>query len=112
MTIQRRDVGGVVILDIDGKLMGGVDSELFQETVQELLDGGRQQILVNLEKVKWMNSTGLGILIAGLQTTKRSGGSLKLVHVSDRIRDLLKITKLSSVFESYDAETEAVESFV
>ena len=112
MTIQRRDVGDVVILDIDGKLMGGVDSELFQETVQELLDSGRQQILVNLEKVKWMNSTGLGILIAGLQTTKRSGGTLKLVHVSERIRDLLKITKLSSVFESYDAEAEAVESFV
>ena len=59
-----------------------------------------------------MNSTGLGILIAGLQTTKRSGGTLKLVHVSERIRDLLKITKLSSVFESYDAEAEAVESFV
>ena len=112
MTIEQRDVGNVVVLDIDGKLMGGVDSELFQETVQQLITSGRQKILVNLEKVKWMNSTGLGILIAGYQAAQRNGGSLKLLHVSDRIQDLLKITKLSSVFESYDAETKAVESFV
>ena len=111
MTIQQRDVGNVVVLDIDGKLMGGMDSELFQETVQQLISAGRQRILVNLEKVKWMNSTGLGILIAGYQATQRNGGTLKLLNVSDRIQDLLKITKLSSVFESYDAEAEAVESF-
>ncbi len=112
MNIQQRDVGQVVVLDIDGKLMGGVDSELFQETVQKLVESGRQRIVVNLENVKWMNSTGLGILIAGFQSAQRSGGSLKLLHVSERIQDLLKITKLSSVFESYDAESEAVESFV
>lgn len=112
MTIQQRDVGGVVILDIDGKLMGGVDSEVFQETVQELIRSGRQKILVNLEKVKWMNSTGLGVLIAGFRVVQRSGGTLKLLHVSERIQDLLKITKLASVFESFEAESEAVESFV
>jgi anti-sigma B factor antagonist len=112
MTIEQRDVGGVVILDIDGKLMGGVDSELFQETVQELIRSGRQKIVINLENVKWMNSTGLGILIAGFRTAQRGGGTLKLLHVSTRIQDLLKITKLSSVFESFEAEAEAVESFV
>jgi len=112
MIIQQRDVGNVVVLDIDGKLMGGADAELFQQAVQGLVESGRQRILVNLGSVKWVNSTGLGILIAGFQAARRGGGTLKLLHVSERIQDLLKITKLSSVIESYEAEAEAVESFV
>lgn len=112
MTIRQREIGDVVVLDIDGKIMGGVDSELFQETIQSLIDSGKRKVLVNLERVKWINSTGLGVLIAGFSALQKSGGKLKLLHVSERVEGLLKITKLSTIFESYRAEDEALESFV
>jgi anti-sigma B factor antagonist len=112
MTIRQREIGDVVVLDIDGKIMGGVDSELFQETIQSLIDSGKRKVLVNLENVKWVNSTGLGVLIAGYSALQKSGGRLKLLQVSERVEGLLNITKLSTIFESYQGEDEAVESFV
>ncbi|UCE01291.1 MAG: STAS domain-containing protein [Candidatus Latescibacterota bacterium] len=112
MTIRQREIGDVVVLDIDGKIMGGVDSELFQETIQSLIDSGKRKVVVNLENVKWINSTGLGVLIAGYSALQKSGGRLKLLQVSERVEGLLNITKLSTIFESYQGEDEAVESFV
>ena len=112
MIIRQRDIADVAILDIDGKIMGGPDSEVFQKTIEDLIASGHQKILVNLENVNWINSTGLGTLIAGFTAVKKSGGKLKLVHVSERIESLLKITKLSTIFESFQEEGKAVESFV
>lgn len=111
MTIRQRQVDGVVVLDIDGQIVGGVDHELFQERIQSLLVAGKSNILVNLENVKWVNSTGLGVLIAGFRTVEMHGGKLKLLHVSDRILSLLTITKLTGKFELFQGETEAVASF-
>ena len=112
MKIGQREIGDVVVLDVDGRIMGGPDSEAFQETIKALVADGKRKVLVNLEGVNWVNSTGLGILIAGFQELQRSGGRLKLVNVSDRIESLLAVTKLSTIFESFRREDEAVQSFV
>ena len=111
MTIRQREVGDVVIFDIDGKIVGGVDHDLFQETIQGLLAAGKGKILVNLQNVKWVNSTGLGVLIAGFRTVQMGGGTLKLLHVSERILSLLTITRLSTKFELFQREDEAITSF-
>jgi anti-sigma B factor antagonist len=111
MTIRQRQVGDVVVLDIDGKIVGGVDHDLFQEKIRALLTAGRHNVLVNLENVKWVNSTGLGVLIAGFRTVQTGGGRLKLLHVSERIHSLLTITRLSTKFEMFESEDEATASF-
>ncbi len=111
MNIQQRTLGDVAVLDLDGKIIGGADSEAFQQTVDTLLQGGTRHFLVNLEKVNWINSTGLGTLIAAFTAVRKEGGKLKLVQVSERIQSLLKITRLSSIIESYDNEADALASF-
>ena len=111
MNISRRDVGDIVVLDLQGKIMGGSDSEAFQKALRGLVDGGHRKVLVNLGQVSWINSSGLGILIEGFSALQRNGGTLKLVHVPPRIESLLAVTKLSTIFESYRQEDEAVQSF-
>jgi len=111
MTIGQREIGDVTVLDLQGKIMGGSDSESLQSTLRQLVDGGARKVLVNLAQVSWVNSSGLGILIEGFTILQRQGGTLKLVHVPPRIESLLAVTKLSSIFESYRQEDEAVQSF-
>ncbi len=111
MKISVRKKDSVAILDLSGKLMGGPDADVFKETIKNLIAEGYKNVIVNLSKVPWVNSTGLGILIAGYTTLKKEGGSLKLVHVTDRIQSILMITKLGTIFESYSDEEEAVKSF-
>jgi len=111
MKIRQREIGDVVVLDVNGKIMGGPDSEAFQATIDTLVESGKRKVLVNLENVSWINSTGLGILIAGFSSLQKSGGKLKLVNVSQRIESLLAVTKLSTIFESFRQEDEAVRSF-
>jgi len=91
--------------------MGGPDSETFDETVKTLIHEGVTNFIVSMERVRWVNSTGLGILISGYQTVKKSGGELKLLKVSDRIENIFIVSKLYTVFESYSDEDEAVRSF-
>jgi anti-sigma B factor antagonist len=111
MTIAQRDIGDVVVLDLQGKIMGGADSDAFQRALRALVDAGHRKVLVNLEQVSWINSSGLGILIEGFSALQRQGGTLKLVHVPPRIESVLAVTKLSTIFESYRQEDEAVQSF-
>jgi anti-sigma B factor antagonist len=109
--IKIRKVDSVAILDLSGKLMGGPDADVFKETVRQLIQEGYKNILVSLSHVPWVNSTGLGILIAGYTTLKREGGTLKLTHVTDRIESILMITKLGTIFESFSDEEAALKSF-
>jgi anti-sigma B factor antagonist len=111
MKIRQREIGEVVVLDVNGKIMGGPDSEAVQATIDALVESGKRKVLVNLENVSWINSTGLGILIAGFSSLQKSGGKLKLVNVSQRIESLLAVTKLSTIFESFQQEDAAVRSF-
>lgn len=111
LKVKERTRDGVVILDVSGKLMGGPDAEAFDEIVRTLLHEGRRNFLINLSGVNWVNSTGLGILISGYTTVKRAGGDLKLLKVSDRIENIFMVSKLYTVFESFDDEDRAIQSF-
>jgi anti-sigma B factor antagonist len=111
MKIRQREIGDVVVLDLHGKVTGGPDSETFQESIRTLVAGGRTKVLVNMQEAGWINSTGLGMLIYGFTELQKTGGKLKLVGVSPRIESLLAVTKLSTVFESFQQEDEAIRSF-
>jgi anti-sigma B factor antagonist len=100
-----------VIIELKGNVMGGDDTKEFNELLHKLIDEGKKNVIVDLADVKFMNSSGLGMLISGLTTMKRENGSLKLVKVTEKIESLLIITKLITIFESYDSIEEAVKSF-
>jgi anti-sigma B factor antagonist len=109
--IKERKRDGVAILEMSGRLMGGSDATAFDEVLKTLIHEGCRNVVVSMEKVRWVNSTGLGILISGYTTLKKSGGELKLLKVSDRIENIFIVSKLYTVFESYQDEDEAVRSF-
>jgi len=111
LKITQRDVDNAVILDLNGKLTGGPDADTFREVFKSLLDQGKKNIIVNLEKVSWINSTGLGILISGYTSVRRGGGDLVIMHASDRIESILYVTKLNLLFKSYESEAEALAAF-
>lgn len=111
MKIKERQSDGVTILEVSGKIMGGPDAELFNTTLKSLIHQGQGRVVVDLGKVTWVNSTGLGILISGYTTLKRNEGEMKLLNVSERIESIFMVTKLHSVFETYKSEDEAVQSF-
>ncbi len=111
MKMTESESSGVVILELSGKIMGGPDATLLNDKLHELIEAGKIKIIANLKGVNWMNSSGLGILIGGLTTMRNSGGDLKLANITDRIQSLLMITKLLTVFESFDTIDQAIESF-
>jgi len=111
LKITQREVGNAVILDLNGKLTGGPDAETFREVFKSLIDRGKKNIVVNLEKVSWINSTGLGILISGYTSVRRGGGDLVIMHASDRIESILYVTKLNLLFKSYESEESALTAF-
>lgn len=111
MKITQREVGNAVILDLNGKLTGGPDAETFREVFKSLIDRDKKNIVVNLEKVSWINSTGLGILISGYTSVRRGGGDLVIMHASDRIESILYVTKLNLLFKSYESEESALSAF-
>ena len=111
MKIHREDSGEVTIIRLNGKLMGGPDADHFQTLIKELVEEDRRKILVDMGKVSWVNSTGLGILISGYTTLKNAEGTLKLVGVNKRIDQIFMVTKLHTIFEAYEEETSALASF-
>ena len=111
MEIKERVVGGVSILDLSGKIVLGEGDGQVKERIKDLLSDGQRRILLNLAEVNYIDSAGLGTLIGSYTTAKRDGGTLKLVNLTKRIRDLLAITKLITVFETFDNEAEALASF-
>jgi anti-sigma B factor antagonist len=111
MTIQERVVGSVTVLDLEGKLVLGDGDMLVKDKVHSLVFQGRKQILLNLGSVSFVDSTGLGALVATYVTAKNNGGQIKLVNLTKRLHDLLVISKLVNVFETYDSEDEALRSF-
>ena len=111
MQIQERTVGAVTILDLKGKLMLGDGDTLLKDKVRSLVSRGCRQLVLNLADVPHVDSVGIGEIVGTYTTMTRRGGSLNLLHVPKRIHDLLVITKLLTVFETFDTETEAVRSF-
>ena len=111
MKASKRIEGKVAILSLSGKLMGGPDADNVRGAIKECLDGGLKNILIDLGDVSWINSTGLGILIASHVTVTNAGGNLKLSRVSKRITQIFMVTKLHTVFETFETEKEALDSF-
>lgn len=111
MKIVERQVGDVLILDLQGKIMIGEGDDALREAVTRLVDGGRTRIVLNLAEVPYVDSAGLGEIVRCYTTVSRKGGRLKLLNLTKKIKDLLAITKLLTVFETYETEDEAVKSF-
>lgn len=111
LTIHERQFRGVTILDLAGKItLGGTNKQL-HEAIKRLVHEGKTQIILNLQKVTYIDSSGLGELVAGYSTLKSNTGALKLLKVPDRVVDLMTITKLYTVFEIFAEEIDAVYSF-
>ena len=111
MEIEERANGEVMILDLKGKLTIGEGDELLKDKVNSLIQQGHQKLLLNLEGVPYVDSAGLGEIVRTYTTVSRQGGKLKLLNLTKRIEDLLAITKLLTVFETFESEQEAVKSF-
>ena len=111
MQIEERIVNEVTILDLKGKITLGEGDEALKDKINSLILQNRKRILLNLEDVPYIDSAGLGEIVRTYTTVSRQGGSLKLLNLTKRITDLLSITKLLTVFETFDSENEAVRSF-
>ena len=111
MVIEERVVGDVTILDLKGKMTLGEGDELLKDKINSLIHQGQKKLLLNLESVPYIDSAGLGEIVRTYTTVSRQGGNLKLVNLTKRITDLLSITKLLTVFETFDSEPEALKTF-
>ncbi len=111
MHIDQRAVGDIVVLDLKGKITLGEGDELLKDKVNSLVNQGHKKILLNLAEVPYIDSAGLGEIVRTYTTVSRQGGSLKLLNLTKRITDLLSITKLLTVFETFELEKDAVQSF-
>jgi anti-sigma B factor antagonist len=111
MQITERALADVMILDLKGKITLGGGDELLKDKVNSLVNQGQRKIVLNLAEVPYLDSAGLGEVVRAYTTVSRQGGSLKLLNLTKRITDLLSITKLLTVFDTFDSEDEAVRSF-
>ena len=111
MQIAERVVANVTILDLKGKITLGEGDEVLKEKINTLIQQDRKKLLLNLADVPYIDSAGLGEIVRTYTTVSRQGGQLKLLNLTKRITDLLSITKLLTVFDTFDAEQEALDSF-
>ena len=111
MHIELRKAGDVVIVDLNGKLSAGLGDQILRETIDELLGEQKKKVLLNLSDVTFMDSAGVGELVAGLKTARSFGASLRLLNANERVHSTLYISRLLPVFELYRTEAEAVAAF-
>jgi len=111
LTVMERTIDEVIILDLDGSIRLGEEESHLREAVKTLLAAGRTKIVLNLADVDYIDSSGIGALVYSFTTARRNNGQLKLLHLSQRVHDVLTLTKLLSVFETFDDEDAAVKSF-
>ena len=111
LTINQRQSGDVTILDLSGRITIGEGSVQLREAVKELLGSGNKKILLNLGNVSYVDSSGIGELVSSYTTTSNQGGQLKLLNLGKKIKDLLMITKLLTVFQTFEDEQQAVGSY-
>jgi anti-sigma B factor antagonist len=111
MTASTRQVGGVTVVDISGRIELGEESAALRDLVSELLNNGHKQILLNLGAVHYIDSSGLGTLVSSFTSARKQGGELKLLNLTDKVTDLMQMTKLYTVFDIKNDEAVAVKSF-
>jgi anti-sigma B factor antagonist len=111
LDIQERDREGIAILDLDGRLTVGNEMGTYREAMQKLIAAGKHSIILNMQKVDYVDSTGLGALVMTYTTLNKAGGKIKLLSLTRRSIELLVMTKLTTIFEVFDDEQNAVNSF-
>jgi anti-sigma B factor antagonist len=110
MLLKPRRIDDVVVLDLSGRITIGEGTVILRDTIRKLLEAGDRKFLLNLANCDYIDSSGLGELVTSFTTVRNLGGELKLLNLTRRVQDLLQITKLLTVFESYNDETEAFKS--
>ena len=111
LNISERHVGDVTILDMDGKITIGEGSVALRTAIRRLLEEGKKKILLNLAKVGYIDSSGIGELVSSYTAINKESGELKLLNLTQKLQDLLTITKLLTVFDVYESDEEALASF-
>ena len=111
LNISERQAGDVTVLDLGGKITIGEGSVSLRSAIRRLIEEGKKKILLNLAQVGYVDSSGIGELVSSFTTINREGGQLKLLNLTQKIQDLLTITKLLTVFDTYDDEATALNSF-
>jgi len=111
LTAATREIGNVTVIDLDGRITLGDGSALLRDLISENLSKGHNKLVLNLAAVSYLDSTGLGELVSGYRLVKSGGGELKLLHLNKKVSDLLQVTKLYTVFDIHNDESQAVASF-
>ena len=111
MKIKEKIEGKVAILSLSGNMMGGPETQEVHEKIKSLLSDNLKKIVIDLGGVKWMNSSGLGILMASLTSIEKEGGELKLACIADKVQSLLMITQLMKIFQTFETVDRAVANF-
>jgi anti-sigma B factor antagonist len=111
LKMTNREVNGVSVVALDGRIVIGEESNALREKLKSLIAEGKKQIVLNMDNIKYIDSTGLGILVAAHCSAKTQGASLRLCHLGSKFQEVLQITKLLTVFEVCDTEAAAVASF-
>jgi anti-sigma B factor antagonist len=111
MTIKTREVSHVTVVDIDGRITLGDETGLLRDTVRRLIAEGKKKIVLNLANVDYIDSSGMGELVSSFTTVRNSGGELKLLSLTKKVRDVVQVTKLYTIFDIKDDEFTAIKSF-
>lgn len=111
LRMTDRDVSGVTVVEIEGRIVLGEESNSFREKVKTLLAAGKKKIVLNLQNVSYIDSAGLGTLVATFHSARSQGATLKLANLGAKFKEVLQVTKLMTVFDTYDNEALAVSSF-
>jgi anti-sigma B factor antagonist len=106
-----REVSGVDVIDLEGRIVLGEESNSFREKVKSLLAAGKKKIVLNLAQVTYIDSAGLGTLVATFHSARSQGATLKLTNLGSKFKEVLQVTKLMTVFDTYDSESAAIQSF-
>jgi anti-sigma B factor antagonist len=111
LRMTDREVSGVDVIDIEGRIVLGEESNSFREKVKSLLAAGKKKIVLNLAQVSYIDSAGLGTLVATFHSARSQGATLKLTNLGSKFKEVLQVTKLMTVFDTYDSEAAAIQSF-
>ena len=111
MKIEKRKNGNVTILDLKGKILSGEGIEELRQTIDATIKQNEKQLVLNFAEVPYLDSTGLGEVVRSYTTLKKAGGTIKIMNLTNKVQDLLSVTKLITVFETFENENDAVKSF-
>ena len=111
LRMNKRQIDSVTVIDMSGKIILGEETAQLRETVKRMLSEGNDRILLNLSDVTYIDSSGLGQLVSCFATTSEKGGQMKLLNLTNKVKEVLQITKLSTVFDIFEDENKAIQSF-